>query len=60
MSNWCVRKVQKWRQIGLAHSDVRVKSVSQFLSGVRVVKMYGWGEAQKVRERGSELLLSIS
>lgn len=47
VSSWTVKVVQRYRKEMLRFADSRIRLVSQFLAGVKLIKMYGWEGAQK-------------
>ncbi|MEW5313267.1 MAG: hypothetical protein WDW38_004851 [Sanguina aurantia] len=58
VSSWTVKVVQRYRSEMLRFADSRIRLVSQFLNGVKLIKMYGWEGAQKGEiqaARGGEL-----
>ncbi|GAA6060372.1 hypothetical protein JCM10212_004556 [Sporobolomyces blumeae] len=67
LQTWAMRQLFRGRQKSMAHTDKRLKTISEFLAGIKIIKLFAWeepllsrvGESRRKELNGIRGLLSI-
>ncbi|GAA6021728.1 hypothetical protein JCM11491_001395 [Sporobolomyces phaffii] len=44
LQTWAMRKLFEGRQRSMVHTDARLKTITEFLAGIKIVKLFAWEE----------------
>ncbi|GAA5927015.1 uncharacterized protein JCM15063_000432 [Sporobolomyces koalae] len=44
IQTWAMKKLFQGRQKSMVHTDARLKTISEFLAGIKIVKLFAWEE----------------
>ncbi|KPV74356.1 uncharacterized protein RHOBADRAFT_54195 [Rhodotorula graminis WP1] len=42
LQSWAMRQLYKGRRVAQKHTDARIKTISELLNGIRIVKLFAW------------------
>ncbi|GAA5846361.1 hypothetical protein JCM9279_001345 [Rhodotorula babjevae] len=42
LQTWAMKQLYKGRRVAQKHTDARIKTISELLSGIRIVKLFAW------------------
>ena len=49
LQTWAMKKLFLGRQASMVYTDKRIKSISELLLGIKVIKMFAWEEPYKAK-----------
>ncbi|GAA5961345.1 hypothetical protein JCM3765_004381 [Sporobolomyces pararoseus] len=49
LQTWAMKKLFQGRQKSMRHTDSRLKTITEFLAGIKIVKLFAWEEPLLVR-----------